>query len=376
MGRTYASGAYNYAGEKPHTTSKYFKPPAEHHQQRRRSFVSTNSWQFLAYARSEFLETAPLRRAGETQIKTTMDNQILETWDARISAVASALNTTIEDVTERLTEWGIDKEPMGVEMLDDDDVCKFGDFQPRFNHVNGAEVKQAKLRLAFKFLKGNKKAGERTGLDTRTVELRNRFGIEPTLGTIDTVELLKLYDPNRPTDPVTAELTTRYGDKPVIAFKPDSDQVDVEATAKYIAELAQGLPASPTVTSTGRLVTLVPVGQKPVIFLEEDPMYPGIPLRSGVSTVNFVDWTKTPLEARQFCRLLLEARMVKPDDRTEVNRLVKLRDAERDAQYPDVELDFRSRKQLGTLPTLKLQAGASASTTRRPNNPFGANTKY
>lgn len=304
-------------------------------------------------------------------------NTTTRTWEERIAAVATVLSSTPDSVTLKLSQWGIDKEPMGLEMLDDDDVCKFGDFQQRFGTTpDGAEVKLAQLRLAFKFLKGNQRAADRTGIDNRILELRQKFGVKPTLESADLSELLQSYDPAKPHDPVTRELVRRHGNDPAVAFKPDTDEVDVEATLAYLGDLGAGIITKQTTTMAGgRLVDLVPFGQRPNVVLDEDPMWVGLPLRRGISSKDYRDWSGVPLETRQLCRLIMLAGHVEPDDRVGVAQLVKSKHEDLAKLYPEVELDFRKRQKAGTLPTLKLSLDR-VSTATRPNHPFGTNTRY
>ncbi len=303
-----------------------------------------------------------------------------QTWEERISAVAKVLNLTPDTVTLQLSEWGIEKEPMGLEMLDDDDVCKFGDFQQRFGTKDGVAIKMAPLRLAFKFLKGNTRASDRPSIDPRTLELRQRFGLKPSLETAEVAELLSVYNPTKPSDPVTCELVRRYGTDPAVAFKPDTEEVDVVATVAYLSDLAASIVTKQTTTvSEGRLVPLVPFGQRPMVLLDEDPMWVGVPLNRGVSTKNYRNWNGIDLETRQLCRLIMQAGHVDPGDRAAVEGLITTA-ATKPHQltdlYPEVELDFRTRRNLGTLPTLKLTVDQVDSKPKRPNHPFGTNTRY
>lgn len=296
-------------------------------------------------------------------------------WGERVSAAATALGLDVGAVTAKLSQWGIDEQQMGVAALDDDDVTKFGDFVTFFGRSeDGSSVPQAKLRLAFKFLKGGTKAEDRTGLDARTVELRSRFGVKPSLETASLEQLVEYYDPIKIGDPVTAALKKRFGEIPVVAFKPESNSVDNSATLSFMADLEAGIidETVTTVMSEGRLVKLHPVGVLPNVVLDEDPLYPGKPLRNGRSISNHRDWSNVSTEARQFCALAVAMDKVTVSDAHSVVALITA--AEKGQRqladlYPEVDLEFRARKLAGTLPNLKLVIVSMNLT--RPSNPFG-----
>lgn len=308
-----------------------------------------------------------------------------DTWESRIDGVSKVLNLTHQEVTSRLKDWGIEKEPMGLEMLDDDDVVKFGDFQNIFKSVvrsneeqtvgNLEEFPLAKLRLAFKFLKGSKKTEDRGSVDQRTLELK-ALGFKMRIEDASPEALLKLYIPEKPSDPITQALRKKFGDKKVIVFSDDG-KVDVERTVSYISDLEQGFEEQETVELNGKLVRLWPVGVKPNVLLDEDPLFPGKPLRNDRSTVNHRNWSKVSVECRQLCAIIVERSDIDTGDREAVLKLMERAEkgieAVREA-YPEAELDYRERKDRDQLPKLKVPMGGVV----QANNPFsiGKNRRY
>jgi len=296
-----------------------------------------------------------------------------DSWESRVQNIANALGTTSDHVLKVLTDLGYEP-ATGLEMLDDDDVTKFGDFRDAFNppmpsSTEGKTIDTVpliKLRLAFKFAKGSKKSEDRPGVDPRTLQLRE-LGFKVRLEDANLSVLLSMYLPDQPSDAVTLALKKRFGDKPVIAFNQDS-KVAVTETIGYAADLEQGLPAQDAIMVDGELVTLVPVGVLPDIVLEEDPLYEHVPLRGGRSTKNHRNWTSISREARQFIRVIVERNEINVGDREAVIRLMEraadmkqLKEA-----YPEAALEFRTRKTADTLPSLKI-----TRTSAKPNAPFG-----
>ena len=258
-----------------------------------------------------------------------------------------------------------------VEDLDDDDVFKFGDFR---------EIYKAQpvpvLRKVFKALRGGKSTDKQTpseGTDPRIQELR-ALGLKVRLEDADPAILLKFYLPDKPADPISTALKKRFGSKPVIAFKDDGT-VALTETLQYLADLEQSYPEQETITVDGKLAKLWPIGAKPDTMVEEDPLFPGQPLRNGYSLVNHRNWTKVSMENRQMCRIILERGEIDPDNKEAVLRFLERAETKDglNAAYPEAELEFREKKKKDELPKLKVQLGATGT---KPNNPFGVRRQY
>jgi hypothetical protein len=292
-------------------------------------------------------------------------------WDSRISAAAKLLEFTTEELEKRLQETlGVTKE-MGTDVLDDDEVFKFGDFRETFK-ATGIAV----LRMAFRALRGGKRqeAVEVVGVGDPRLEQLRKLGMKVKLEDSDPATLLGLYLPDKPNDPVSTALRKRFGDKPVIAFRDDGT-VAITETLQYVADLEQNYPSLENLTVDGKLVKLWPIGTKPNVMVDEDPLFPGQPLRNGYSLVNHRNWSDIPLARRQLCRIILERGDVNPENKEAVLRLL-----ERAAMktglveaYPEADLTFRELSQRDELPKLKIALGSSST---KPNNPFGIRRSY
>jgi len=293
----------------------------------------------------------------------------VDSWDSRTQNIANAIGTSKETVTTILTTLGYEPET-ALEMLDDDEVTKFGDFREAFKVVDEKEVPLIKLRLAFKFAKASKKAEDRKGVDPRAVQLRE-LGFKVKLEDASLAVLLPLYDPSLPNDPVTRALASRFGDRAVIAFNADG-KVALNETIDYAFDLEQGMSEQEAIMVDGELSPLYPVGRVPDLIVDEDPLFPGQPLRKGRSMMNHRNWTEIKHENRQLIRIVVERGEIDTEDRDAVLRLMeratdldKLKEA-----YPEAWMTFRTRKKAETLPTLKMQFMSWLKSATKPNNPF------
>jgi len=292
------------------------------------------------------------------------------TWEARIRDASVFLGLSIEEVTEALKELGVEKLPAGLEMLSDESITPFGDLMRVFGDARNIPI--AKVRLSAKYLRGPKDSAKTDTLDPELVELKKKYGFKLKMQDVDPAELLPHYHPERPNHPVTQALRKRFGNQNVIIFKPDSKTVDVDETANYMADLEQGYPEQETVESDGVLVRIYPVGQVPNQLVDEDPLFPGQPLKRERSVMNRVNWNNIDEETRKFCRLVVENEEIDVDNKLEVRQFMKLVAKgikELAITYPEVDLEYRESKQKDELP--KLHLSLEEVNGNGKNNPFG-----
>ena len=292
----------------------------------------------------------------------------------RIKPAAEVLGLPEEKLIEVLQAIGVEPED-----YPDEDIFRFNDFQAV---LPSGPI--AKARKAYKILREGGTSGVTgVGLRDARAETLKALGVKTKIENIAVAQLLEIYDPTLASDPVTAELKRRYKDDAVIAFRSDG-KVAVAETAQYLADLEQAFPPCTTLNVDGQLVRLQMVGQKPDTMIDEDPLFPGSPLRNNYSIVNHRNWIRVTRVNRQFCRIVVERGEIDTSNNEAVLRLIEratggagndescplatLCDA-----YPEAELEFRERKQRDELPKLKMVLGEGA---KKPNNPFGVSKKY
>jgi len=301
-----------------------------------------------------------------------------DTWENRIRQSAACMGIQVKDVERLLQDYGVSKDhPNCLAMLSDEIVTPFGDLRRTFCEDDPlVKIKVPVLRMAMKCLRGptvNTKTVTES-VDPEMATLKEKFGIKVRIEDIEPTELLPYYRPEKVSHPITSALRKRFGDKKVIVFKEDSKEIDVEATANYMSDLEQGFPEQDTVESTdGSLSRLYPIGQVPNQMIEEDPLFPGQPLKRGRSIVNRVNWSAIDKLSRQVCRILVERNDIDPNDRLAVKSLMdSLKDVVEFAKtYPEAVLDFKERKAKDELPKLTMTLQEASGTA---NNPFGIRT--
>jgi len=297
------------------------------------------------------------------------------TWKSRIRDASVFLGISMEDVTEGLKELGVEEKPAGMEMLSDEEIVPFGDLRKIFCDDMGIPI--AKVRMAMKYLRGPKDSKKTDSINPEMIKMEEKYGVKLKLEYIPTDQLLEDYDPKQLHSPITIVLKERFGKEHVIVFKPDSTEVDIEATANYIADLEQGFSKEKTVMSQGELVKIYKVGEVPNEVVKEDPLFAGYPLKRERSVVNRVNWDGIPDEARQFVRIALEMKMIDANDRRDVKDIIGMSFEgikELKEEFPEVYLEFKERKKLNNLPNLVMTMKEAEN--NKQNNPFGINRSY
>jgi len=307
--------------------------------------------------------------------QTNPETLTSDSWENRIKNASTFMGLSIKEVEDGLKELGVEKEPAGLEMLSDEEITPFGDIRKIFCDNPLKEIPIAKVRIAMKYLRGPKNSDKTDTLDPEMIELKRKYGIKLRLENVDPAELLQHYHPSMVNHPITIALKKRFGSQPIIVFKPDSKQVDIDETANYIADLGQGFPEQETIEVDGTLVRVYPIGQIPNQMIDEDPLFPGQPLKRERSVVNRVNWSNIDEETRKFCRIVVEMDDIDVDDRFAIRELLKLASkgiTELRKIYPEADLEYKERKQKDELPKLHLTLEEANG---KINNPFGVRNR-
>jgi len=299
----------------------------------------------------------------------------VDTWESRIEKAAKVMGLDPKKVEDILNDpsFKITKDPCGLEMLSDESVTPFGDLRKLFCEDNNVAVPQ--LRMAIKYLRGEQKSKTTETVDPDILDLQRRYGINIKfkLDDLGETELIPLYNPTKK-NAIYNTLIKRFNDKKVIAFKPDSNIVAVEETINYITDLNDGYPEEDSIEVDGELVRLYPVGVLPDQTVEEDPLFPGSPLKRGRSLNNRINWSSVNHETRQLFRILLNEKEIDPNDRVRISELVKQHVSSLKELFQDAYLVFKELKKKDELP--KLVMPIDEATTSKLNNPFGVNRRY
>lgn len=119
--------------------------------------------------------------------------------------------------------------------------------------------------------------------------------------TMSIEDLLAAYDPQEPDSRVAKRLKTMTADKKCIVFQ--GSNVYIEPSARLVRELCDGLPEIALLSWGGDVFKTHRIGERPARTFDENPLYPGQPLRGGVCGITGLDWTGIPISSRRIIYL-------------------------------------------------------------------------
>ena len=299
---------------------------------------------------------------------------IPDNWESRIQQFAKTIGRTPQEVENILNTppYSVTKEPMGIELLSDEEALPFGDLRKLFcEQKNGISLPI--LRIAMKYLRGPKDSTKANSIDPDLLDLQNKYGIKTRIEDLDIEQLIGYYNPRRKNiiHDALSKKYCKYGK--FIAFKPDSEIVDTEATINYVYDLEAGYNQEESIEVDGELVHLYEIGQVPFEMVKEDPFAPGIPLKRERSTENRINWNSISDEIRQFWRIAWENGEVSisnPQERAVVSQLILKPLQELKEMFPESYLKFKTMKKTGKLPNLQLSTLDVKTSQTKKNNPF------
>ncbi len=173
-------------------------------------------------------------------------------------------------------------------------------------------------------------------------------------------ELVENFDPEDHTNKLAKRLTEMSKGKAFVVYS-DGRTLDIDNTHKLLLEVKKGFPARETITIDGKVKTVYKVGSMPDMLADENPIYPGRPLRpDGTCDQTNRSWDGIPNEVRQFVRVGRD-HGIKVDGIERANDIIDFilrepttaftRLAER---YSKACVKFNSLKDTGDLPSLRV----------------------
>jgi hypothetical protein len=175
-------------------------------------------------------------------------------------------------------------------------------------------------------------------------------------------ELIEAFDPEEPDSDVGKRLRSLSKGQPFLVYS-QGRVVDVEASLTLLLEVKQNFP--PRKTYEGKRV--YNIGDLPDAYAEENPLYPGRPLRPDGSCDQLNrSWAGISTEIRQFVRVMLECRVYTvsclEDGHYILDLIVNNDDPLKTLRerYQDATVEFDDRQKRNDLPNLLVTLTPSA----------------
>jgi hypothetical protein len=182
-------------------------------------------------------------------------------------------------------------------------------------------------------------------------------------------QLLDVYDPKQLKTPVAERLKFHSEGKKFIVFN-DDDTINKEISLKLLSELDDHGEMQTFVTPDGDVRPTYAVGERPDQIANEHPLFPGVALRNGVSTIG-CDWDKVDWKTKKTLYLAvtetLEIDMSKMHELDVYNLATTGMIGRRCIEAAKL---YKEREALGNLPSLRAKLGSAKVTEKKGNNPF------
>jgi hypothetical protein len=183
-------------------------------------------------------------------------------------------------------------------------------------------------------------------------------------------QLLDVYDPKQLKTPVAERLKFHSEGKKFIVFNDDGT-IDKTVSLKLLSELDDHGEMATFVSPNGDVRLTYAVGERPDQVTNEHPLFPGVALRNGVSSIG-CDWNKVDWKTKKTLYLAVtetaEIDMSKTHELDVYNLattgMIDRRCIEAAKLYKELEA-------LENLPSLRVKLGSvKAEKGQKGNNPF------
>ena len=179
-------------------------------------------------------------------------------------------------------------------------------------------------------------------------------------------ELIANFDPYECDSPIGDRLSRISNGKNFIVFLSDDITIDVDTTFKLLQEIKQGYDGRDNVEVNGEIRSVHPVGYRPDNYADENPLYPGRPLRpDGTCDQTGRSWEGVPINVRQLIRIALNYDHLTVD--IELSHRIMDIALQTDAfdalkkRYRRSATEFYRLEKIGNLPKLKIVLGEESS---------------
>ncbi len=188
-------------------------------------------------------------------------------------------------------------------------------------------------------------------------------------------ELVDKYDPEDSNNPYGERLSVLSKGERILVFN-DNGSFNTDATKNELQRIRDGRKGREQVGVDGVILKTYQVGNRPGRYVDEHPLFKGVPLESNGNSANGIAWGDIPFGIRQLTHIAVNMTdELDPNDDEEIDIFEKLdgKDwAKCAARYPQAAVQFKSLKNLGDLPKLKVELGENGpiGVGGHPNDPF------
>ena len=290
-------------------------------------------------------------------------------YDSKIAAVREVVEQHNLNVTDNFNKVDFDQflEKLRNMGGSSDEALKAVSWEDLHDCHEGGLPKIMARRLSYVF---RQDSSDGVGSSSAYVSTKKANMLTPK-------ELMKRYNPKDVKNSVGKRLKDLSIGKAVIVFN-DNGKVNVEASVALLDDIMNGLPEVETAFVSGRPYPVYKIGDRLDAYSEENPLYPGRPLRSEETCDQTGrSWAGIPVITRQLLYIAIsqthELVVKTVADAGDVMDRVMSQDctlATLRSRYPKASKSHDKLLKIGRLPLLKIKLGGNSNS--KSNDPFGS----
>jgi hypothetical protein len=123
-------------------------------------------------------------------------------------------------------------------------------------------------------------------------------------------QLVEAYDPDEPDSPVAQRLLQKVGGatsvRPFLVWDDDAGTILVDASVECLEDLVHNFPSRTTMNVNGVMRPVLPLGVRPNVWADENPVVEGEVLRRDGTSAKNVPWGDIPLDVRKLLRVAMK----------------------------------------------------------------------
>lgn len=231
---------------------------------------------------------------------------------------------------------------------------EIADCLPTVQINSGADSKNVKQMILAKEIAGIFRKKDEAASDSK--ESRPVTSKKAERMTLE--ELVNAYDPTEADSPIAERLTKISRGESFLVYS-QGREVDVQTTLGLLKEVKQGYAGRDKITVNGALKKVYSIGYLPENYADENPLYPGRPLRpDGTCDQTNRSWEGVDLKLRQLARIAVDRGDIKVSRESShdvLDLLVGIEPLEAfSRRYSDAVLAYDELSEQDKLPRLRI----------------------
>ena len=179
-------------------------------------------------------------------------------------------------------------------------------------------------------------------------------------------QLVEAFDPDEADSPVAQRLIQKVGTNPFIVWDDDHGKILIDSSVECLEDIIGNYPKRDSMVVDGVTRPVLPIGIRPNIYADENPVVPCEILRRDGTSAKNVEWGSIDIEIRKLLRVALAdtKELVVPNEYQCWKEVTGKSLEEIGRMYPAAFLRYKELRSANTEPKLRIglkQKGGTAA---------------